>query len=55
MYVLEGLNTFRREDMGILPGLPSVGDGLAPLGRAVIHGSRFQKNGTTKKGTLKSP
>ena len=29
---------------------------LGPLvGRVVIHGSRFQKNGITKKGTLKSP
>ena len=28
MYVSERLNTFRREGTGILPGLPSVGDGL---------------------------
>ena len=31
MYVPERLNTFRREGTGILPGLPSVGDGLAHL------------------------
>ena len=29
MYVPERLNTFRREGTGILPGLLSVGDGLA--------------------------
>ena len=31
MSISERLNTFKREDMGIFPGLPSVGDGLAHL------------------------
>lgn len=57
MSISERLNTFRREDMGILPGLPSVGDGLTHLldGRSYTVPA-FPKKGTAKKGNpLKFP
>lgn len=56
MSISERLNTFRREDMGILPGLPSVGDGLAHLldGRSYMVPA-FRKMERLKKEAHWSP
>ena len=49
MFVSERLNTFRWEGTDILPGLPSVGDGLVHLwnGRSCTVPD-FQKNRTKR-------